>query len=568
MTAIVLSSFLGIAPRVGPRLLGENMGVEAFDVRAASGYLAGRPRDFQLPALPSSPGARGAVYRIVIEPSDFETWLVFTTANVNVVRAPLVNDAFQRYYWATTTPLGAWFNTVGRIAAGDPPFRLGTKRPVDQLGVAITSPGVSTIIEDRRYVHTYVDAYGSESQPSNPIAIEVKADETVDLTWDAPPADADRAPIERINIYRTRPGITTGAFFFVKQMLASSTSTTDFETATAVALNDLLPSTLWSVPPLDLAGIIAVPTGGFLAAFEGRNLYFTEPYRPHAWPPAYTLSVDEPIVGLGAFDNTLVILTTGAPWVAVGTLPESMVLRRMGPVNACLSRPSIVSMTDAVYYAGEEGLTRIDAGGQSVITRELVTREQWNQRFFPSDIMAVVAGTSAYTAFYSNRFGFELDLAEPARGIIQITSPDDVQAFNTDDEGQRPIIVYDDTPYAFAENGMVPDSYVWKSKEFFVTKPVNFGACQINGAMPDPDDYDTVLGVTKTVPGDFVLVCRLIITADGAVVYDEFQPANTLNEPFKLPSNFKAQVWQVTILGNIPISRVVLAETEKELATA
>ena len=63
---------------------------------------------------------------------------------------------------------------------------------------------------------------------------------------------------------------------------------------------------------------------GMMAGFFGRTVCFCEPYRPHAWPEKYQVTVDSDIVALAAVGTTLFILTKGAPHWAQGSSPDAM----------------------------------------------------------------------------------------------------------------------------------------------------------------------------------------------------------------------------------------------------
>jgi hypothetical protein len=58
------------------------------------------------------------------------------------------------------------------------------------------------------------------------------------------------------------------------------------------------------------------------------------------------------------------------------------------------------------------------------------------------------------------------------------------------------------------------------------------------------------------------LTVEFALIADGREVYRQLiRP----NRPFKLPSGYKAQVYQFEISGRARVSRVMIAETEREL---
>ena len=56
---------------------------------------------------------------------------------------------------------------------------------------------------------------------------------------------------------------------------------------------------------------MVVMPGGVIAGFAGRDVYFCEPFKPHAWPVAYSMPVDAEIVTLGVYDTTLLVPIVG-----------------------------------------------------------------------------------------------------------------------------------------------------------------------------------------------------------------------------------------------------------------
>lgn len=347
MANLALSVFLGMMPRRGARLLPDEMATYALNARGISGYLTGRQTEVLLRTLPAATNPQ-RVYRIV-NPANVEKFLTFNTPNVDIVRAPQVNDTFNRYYWAGEG-IAPSFNTFDRIGTL-PAYAIGVVPPSVAPILTQLVPGTGTD-ETRAYVYTYVDVYGQESAPSPPTLLSVKPGVTVRVTCTAPPALSTHAPRTTIRIYRVIPGVASAAYFFVQEIPAASPVFTDSLSSAAVALNETLKSLSWFPPPTDMKGMVAMPNG-FLVGFRGRDLLFSEPYRPHAWPPQYTLSVEDEIVGLDVFDTSIAILTNGTPFLASGVVPEAVSLVRVGPVNACTSRRSIVAFAGAVVYASD-----------------------------------------------------------------------------------------------------------------------------------------------------------------------------------------------------------------------
>ena len=59
-----------------------------------------------------------------------------------------------------------------------------------------------------------------------------------------------------------------------------------------------------------------------IAGWKDNEVWFCEPYRPHAWPVKYVVNVDYPIVGLGTIDQSCMDADVGAsPTVVVEHSP-------------------------------------------------------------------------------------------------------------------------------------------------------------------------------------------------------------------------------------------------------
>jgi hypothetical protein len=546
MASLVIPSFFGSIPRRGDRLLQEQHAVIAENVQARTGYLAGRAADEVRGDVLSD---LGYVYRIPNGGTDF--FLQFAQQNISVVRGPLANDEYERYYYAGEGDnAGAKFNTKERILAGQNWYDLGVPRFSTRPSLSIAAAGSGTP-ELRFYVITYCDIYGHESAPTNPRRITCNDDAEILVGWDERDTyPASRAPLHTVKIYRTVPGVSDTAFYFVAEQSVSTSPYIDEWENDDVVVNDILASTTYDTPPTGIEGMVVMPNG-FLAGWRGRDILFSEPYRPHAWPRGNVLSVEDDIVGLGVFDQSLAVLTVGTPYVASGVSPEGMSLVRLGAANPCLSRRSIVELTGAVLYASEDGIAAIDLSGQRVLTQGLITREDWRANYHPEDIIAARDGDNSYVAYHTTTKGFELDFSEQERGIITLTNALPVTVFNSDSLGPRPLIAYGTNVYMAGNTVDEVRAYRWRSKEFYLTQPVNFGALQVN-TSPDPRaPAEAPYGSVK-------------VFADGVLVYEEdIVP----NEAVKLGSGFKAQVWQFEFVGTHTINRFMIAETEKELAS-
>lgn len=98
---------------------------------------------------------------------------------------------------------------------------------------------------------------------------------------------------------------------------------------------------------------------GVMVGFRDNEVYFSEPYLPHAWPARYRLTVDYPIVALGSFGTTIVVATEGRPFLITGSHPESMSQLELDLIEPCVSARSMASMGHGVVYASRNGLVYV-----------------------------------------------------------------------------------------------------------------------------------------------------------------------------------------------------------------
>lgn len=142
MGAIKLTTFGGMVPAVDDALLPDG----AASLSRNAWLYTGKAMGFKAPslvrALVSSTAQR--VFRIPNDPlekTNFanSVWMEFQDHTVRVIRAPMLQDSYSRYYWLgeDTGPL---YNPLSRIQSGSAPYRLGVPAPA-------VAPGVTAPVE-------------------------------------------------------------------------------------------------------------------------------------------------------------------------------------------------------------------------------------------------------------------------------------------------------------------------------------------------------------------------------------------------------------------------------------
>ena len=240
--------------------------------------------------------------------------------------------------------------------------KLGVPQPTVPPGVT-TSGGVATINQTRSYSYTWVTSSGEEGPPAPPTLHTDKLDATWHITVTAPPPDPTRT-LTLTRIYRSVTGAQgTASYFLVVELPIATLTYDDNLTDAQITLNEELQSLDWYEPPFDLQGLVSMPNG-MVAGWRSNEIWFCEPYYPHAWPLKYKIAVPNNIVNLGVLGQTLMVLTEGNPWSATGIDPSSMALAIIQPNEPCTARLSVVTTPNSVVYCcSPNGLISLTASG-------------------------------------------------------------------------------------------------------------------------------------------------------------------------------------------------------------
>jgi len=138
MVALRINVFGGMIPAQDDRLLPDGGAALAENTWMYSGSLEGMKAPRFIRNLIDTNAKR--VYRIPTDPYDTSsfgtsTWLEFQDIDVEVLRAPVRDDSYKRYYWlGPNTPPA--YNTLARITGALPSYKLGIPQPGSAPNVA------------------------------------------------------------------------------------------------------------------------------------------------------------------------------------------------------------------------------------------------------------------------------------------------------------------------------------------------------------------------------------------------------------------------------------------------
>lgn len=537
MTLLAIRTFNGLKPIAHPRLLAESDAQVAQNVRLISGALNPIKGTTILKATTFNNPA--TIYRYGNSATESNYWLEFAS-DTDVMRSPIADDQYERLYW-TDGSNAPRYAPNSLIISGNPypggSYLLGVPKPSTAPNVtAYTAPATGTVPEYRTYVFTYVTAYGEEGPPSPAsTVVSINPSNSVTVTLSGAPTGNYNVTTKRI--YRSSTVGSSAQFQFVAEIAVGTNSYVD--SVSQANLGEVLPSELWVAPPTGLSGL-RLMANGVAVGFKGKTLYFSEPNLPHAWPHQYT--VDEEIVGIATFGQAVAVLTKSFPYLFSGVDPGAMTPTRLKEPLSCSSKRSIVEMANGVIFASPQGLVSIGQGGMEVITRSLMSKQQWNS-YAPSSMQCYLYN-GRVLAFY---------LAGGVRGMLQFDLSGQGAAFTTSDVNYSAAVnagFYDpktDILYLAQNSSIVrfdqgnPLTFKWRSKVFRLPKQENLGVAQVRA-----DAYPVTFRAYR----------------DGNLSHTQ-TVANS--NQFRLPSGFRALEWEFEVEGTSQVTEIFVASSSAEL---
>lgn len=316
-------------------------------------------------------------------------WLAWKNRGVKAVRSPRLDDSSRTLYWTGDTTSGLRAATYSDITSGSgrmPRASRSVTWTAPTMAPSAITTGTPTSTPNNNlqiYIYTYVNEFGEETSPSTPGYPQkwdgvswvqdpiVNPGETCEVT-------VPKRSGHTVRVYRTAPGGANINYYFVREFEGGTFTDTE------ASVGEPVPSNWWLPPPAGMFGITQMHNGWF-AALTDRALVMSEPTYPHAWP--YERPIGAKAIACGQISGGLVVATDSEPWLFVGSDPRGVYGRPIKGGQACLSSAGVVSMNGSMYYPSPDGLTRVDVGGASIVTRGSISRNEW-QEMNPSRMIA------------------------------------------------------------------------------------------------------------------------------------------------------------------------------------
>ncbi len=484
----------------------------------------------------------------------------------------------------------------------------------------------SDIIESRAYVYTWISAYGEESPPSPYTLVDGWSNGTWTIGLFNPPPD-DLGGIRNLavlRIYRTvtsTSGLTTyyqvgdvslgstdpDAVAFVAidtGVVAPAATFSDTTPDNVVAINIQLPSTNFFPPPADLQGFVNLPNGT-IAAWKNNEVWFCEPYFPHAWPPGYVLAVDFPIVGLGVTSGAVVACTSANAYVMTGTTPGQFSIFKCVKPEPCTSRGSIVSLESGVYYISPNGLIQVPStGALNNMTQSWIKKEDWNALVPQKNTRAIPLATTYFCWGTTNgtddsvaQVGFNAELGTDTvsftvwpqagghrLGFMPMTSPlgFDIDNLFIDPWTGQGVLIMNGAEYWYDFSDTAPSiqPYDWLSKKYQEVAKKNYSAMRIYFTVPpntpaqapNPNIQPAYDASWNSLADGQWGIIKIWADPDDGTHSGNMQlvmarELRTNGQIMRIPDGFKAENWQVEVMSRVVISNIQFATSVQELVT-
>jgi hypothetical protein len=450
-----------------------------------------------------------------------------------------------------------------------------------------------SVYEARAYVYTWVTAYGEEGPPSPPTLVNGWSNGVWTLNLFTPdPLDmGTRRNITTTRIYRTVTSNTgQGSYFFVAEIPVSQATYQDTSDDAFVANNAQMVSLYWSGPPADMKGIEAFPNGVAIG-FKSNEVWFSEAYRPHAWPPNYVLTTEFPIIGIGVTGQMIVVATEETPYVITGTNPATMSMSKINLTEPCLHRGSIVSTDTTVLYVSQNGLIQISQSGAGAnITEGWVSREKW-QGLTPQKFIRAIKHATSYFAFGTvsgtdnsvAQQGFTVELSQEDQtsftiwpqagghrlGFEQLSAPNgyDINNVELDAWTGVGLLVQNGGVWYYDFTDQAPSivPYLWRSKVYQQLSKRNFAAARVWFTVPPNTPAQNPTRNTAdpqpVLAPDQYAIMR--VYTDGQLFTT--REIRSSGELLRIYSGTLVEMWQFELEGRVAISNAQIGTTVKEL---
>lgn len=352
----------------------------------------------------------------------------------------------------------------------------------------------------------------------------------------------------------------------------------------------LLLSTEYAPPETNMQGLLAIHNGMVVGFFDN-TICFCEPNSPHAWPVKYQKQIDAPIVGIGTFGTTILVLTERTPWRLDGSSPEAISMTRTDFVLPCLSKRSIVNIGFGVMWSSVGGLAVYSSSiiGTDYLTKNVHSWVSWPQAVTPENLVGQYYRGRYFGSDGTNTFIFERN--DQIGGHL-VTTDSTFTAARYLPSKDAFYYVNGSDVYLWNSQSMGPLVLDWKSKVFTTKGYINLGAARVIADYSTPEGEAALAAVNAGIVAANAAVIAAG-TEGGSIDWDDigmlglaesdltplqlpdytatfqlyvnkaliFTKVCTNDLPFRLPTGYRADTFEVRVATTARVRAIHLAET-------
>lgn len=390
-------------------------------------------------------------------------------------------------------------------------------------------------------------------------------------------------------IYRTVG--TGGLFLYVGEVAVATTSFVD--AVEAADLGEELPTADSSTPPKNLISLVSLPNG-CLAGVAGNELCFSDPYMPYSWPIRNRYAFSGVGVAAVAASNSVIVLTQTFPILFTGSDPEAMSATTLETYAPCVSARGVVDLGGEAVYPSFDGLWAVSPGAVNRVTSKLYREEEWSA-LNPASFVAAFHDGQYYAAYTSGSTSRTLviDLGEPDSTIEIEETPSTL--YRNEYDGKL-YVAKGEILYEWDADVSKAYDSDWLSGTMQMPSPTNLAVAQVHAAFDDIVPVDTsqitanealIASGADAVAGHINGAELLSFEVNGSYIvpvelssskrvqftlYANEMPIYTKNvtssKPFRLPSGYLSEVYNVGLNASIKTYSVAVATSVAELSQA
>jgi len=585
-------------------------------------YTLGVPAPLTAPtatSTPFTPISGTQVSSVVRSAGNLVTVTTAAAHNLNTgAYVTITNITVDTTYNVTNAQITVTSPTSFTYYANGAVGNIGTPSGSGSTGIPLIN--LSGLQLSRTYVYTWMTAWGEESAPS-PASPAIYLYEGQQVTLTGLPSAFPTTGVYAggvyqtsgmtINIYRTVSSTTGTNYFTTPVMNVAVGTTTVVDNNPVAAFVTALPSTTWFPPPAGLTGIRAIHNG-MLVGFTGSTVCFCEPGQPHSWPPKYYQELGTPIVSVSNVGTIIVVLTQANPWIIQGSTPLAMQKMKLDTNMPCVSKRGVVSMDWGLCYPTRGGIAVFSmVQGASLATNYVYDWDNFRTIVDPTTITAVRYNNKYMASHSQGVFVFEKDehtggyLTETTQQFSAVYYNPNTAKLNFAFGTPSTMYLWDDPTQGFT-------NFEWKSKVMRVKDYMNLGAARViadfslgsnyatqnatilatnaaliaaaqvggalagNGNRFGPSPTGTQNDIGASLAGVPVAASRLKPLLGTAATLQFYFYVNgvlafttpVINDtPFRLPTGYRVDKFEVRVTGNARVRSIQLGETMQGLKT-